>query len=163
MCVLFSQESTFGYHATHGRSALCRSRRRRTEEQKNQLAALNAGYWEEDFDATAVEVAALPAQFEEPTLEAELANRIWCLEVRPQILCSSLVLVPACCLTCWQVSGLALKWSDLSLLLQAVSERLSRHVLKNWQRFVEGINEVSTIEHDLEASSRVCRRSTKHA
>lgn len=35
---------------------------------------------------------------------------------------------------------------------QAVSERLSRHVLKNWKRFVEGINEVATIEHDLEAS-----------
>ena len=33
---------------------------------------------------------------------------------------------------------------------QVVSERLSRHVLKNWKRFVEGINEVATIETQLE-------------
>ena len=36
---------------------------------------------------------------------------------------------------------------------QAVSERLSRHVLKNWQRFVEGIHEVATIEQDLQVTT----------
>lgn len=36
---------------------------------------------------------------------------------------------------------------------QAVTERLSRHVLKNWQRFVEGIHEVATIEQDLQVAT----------
>jgi len=38
---------------------------------------------------------------------------------------------------------------------QVVSERLSRHVLKNWKRFVTGINEVSTIETDLEVRQSI--------
>ena len=43
---------------------------------------------------------------------------------------------------------------------QVVSERLSRHVLKNWKRFVEGINEVATIEIDLEVTFQTASNVT---
>jgi hypothetical protein len=36
---------------------------------------------------------------------------------------------------------------------QSVSEKLSIHVLHNWDRFVEGVNEVASVERDLEVRS----------
>ena len=78
--------------------------------------------------------------------------------------------MPDCVITvhssaCSVLGGLVLTDDDDKLWLsvlhvagcpaQVVSERLSRHVLKNWKRFVTGINEVSTIETDLEVRSRL--------
>ncbi len=34
--------------------------------------------------------------------------------------------------------------------MQTVSERLSQHVLNNYSRFVAGVTEVASVEHDLQ-------------
>ena len=39
-----------------------------------------------------------------------------------------------------------------AILLQVVSEKLSQHVIKNYDKFVAGVNEVSQVEHDLHAA-----------
>ena len=37
--------------------------------------------------------------------------------------------------------------------MQTVSERLSQHVLNNYSRFVAGVTEVASVEHDLQVGN----------
>lgn len=39
---------------------------------------------------------------------------------------------------------------DRATVLEAVSERLSKHVLANYDVFVQGINEAASVESDLQ-------------
>ena len=42
----------------------------------------------------------------------------------------------------------------LILLEQVVSEKLSHHIIQNYDKFVDGVNEVIHVEEDLQASQK---------
>lgn len=41
---------------------------------------------------------------------------------------------------------------ERTTVLEVVSEKLSRHVMQNYDKFVEGVNEVTYVEEDLQVS-----------
>jgi hypothetical protein len=41
-------------------------------------------------------------------------------------------------------------------LVQVVSEKLSHHIIQNYDKFVDGVNEVIHVEEDLQARRRDC-------
>ena len=43
---------------------------------------------------------------------------------------------------------------DWPALLQTVGEKLSQHVLANYEEFVSGVNEVASVERNLQVSTR---------
>ena len=51
-----------------------------------------------------------------------------------------------------QASDLDSVVEERANVLEVVSERLSKHVLANYDVFVRGINEAASVENDLQAS-----------
>ncbi len=50
----------------------CRSRKLRTQSHESLLEQLDEGYWAADFNAAGAELARLPPQFDQATVEAAL-------------------------------------------------------------------------------------------
>ena len=71
----------FNYDCSSASITPRRSRKLRTQSHESLLEQLDEGYWAADFNAAGAELARLPPQFDQATVEAALSDRISCLEV----------------------------------------------------------------------------------
>ena len=55
-----------------------------------------------------------------------------------------------------QVSALDAVVEERATVLETVSERLSTHVLANYDTFVRGVNEAASVETDLQVGAITC-------
>ena len=105
------------------------------EDKEAVLQGLEAKYYQQDFEPLLYELSNLPVNFDTQTLEDTAEARTGVLEVYAQ-----------------DKTGVyrpILQHVDFACF-QVVSELLSRHVLLNYDKFVEGITEVGLVEDDLQ-------------
>ncbi len=107
------------------------------------LSKLPEEYMQDQFDPVLFELQQLPTSFNEQMLDTIVDSRASVLEVSTR---NSHALVMRYYL---QLSdSLHPSWH-----MQVVGEKLSLHVLANYEEFVRGVNEVASIEKDLEVQS----------
>ena len=119
------------------------SKRNRAKRREEMLSKLPEEYMQDQFDPVLFELQQLPTSFNEQMLDTIVDSRASVLEVSTR---NSHALVMRYYL---QLSdSLHPSWH-----MQVVGEKLSLHVLANYEEFVRGVNEVASIEKDLEVQS----------
>lgn len=112
------------------------------------LNKLPEEYVQEEFDPVLFELQQLPPTVDEQALDNIVDARATVLEV--SLCCSA---TPHQLATnCLSQACMARSNLEHNYTLQVVGEKLSRHVLANYEEFVRGVNEVASIEKDLQVS-----------
>lgn len=115
------------------------SKRNRAKRREEMLSKLPEEYLQDHFDPVLFELQQLPTSFDEQMLDTIVDSRASVLEV-----CSSNATAQAICFV-----GLV-QMITCVRHMQVVGEKLSLHVLANYEEFVRGVNEVASIEQDLQ-------------
>lgn len=123
------------------------SKRNRAKRREEMLTKLPAEYMQDQFDPVLYELQQLPTSFDEQMLDAIVDSRASVLEVR---------IGPAQA----PVHVIAVQ-ARIETHMQVVGEKLSLHVLANYEEFVRGVNEVASIEKDLQVCT--CLIQPRHA
>lgn len=111
------------------------SKRNRAKRREEMLTKLPAEYMQNQFDPVLYELQQLPTSFNEQMLDAIVDSRASVLEVwiGPE-----------------QAPLTIAVHVSIETYMQVVGEKLSLHVLANYEEFVRGVNEVASIEKDLQ-------------